>query len=609
MTSTCALGSLTLGAELEIDAPPKKCGGFVRILISYLVEAQVLHFTKFSLKFVATVSMFLWLCGSALTAHAGSNDIVLYASKATVRAGTWGVIADRTAAGGFVISNPNLGVPKIKIPLAKPANYFELTFPAYGGQPYHLWIRAKSFQNSTSNDSVFFQFSDSVTANGSAIDRISTTSGAAVVLQACFGAPEQGWGWADNGWCKLGSSIRFQNTGMHTLRVQVREDGLSIDQIVLSPQTYSSTAPGKRINDTTILAANAPPVTGGPTVTIAASATSGAAPLAVTFNANISNGSGSVTAYHWDFGDGQTSSVARPSHVYQVAGTFNPWVQITDTAGGKASASAQISVSGKSPGVNFRVAEANISYGGHGTDNIINLPRTVSWLVKMNPDVAALVEVLGGSNDPALLVSLLHQQTGLNWYYSYVPKFSGCNEGVMIVSKWPITSTSQLFLSFQRSVTQATLNVNGKSVNFFSAGFEARKSASYIRQLQAAELLTFAARFSEPRIIAGDFNAQDGTAEMDLMEQFYDDGWTAAVNRNTAVAYTDNPPDLTTRTRRSRIDHVLISKNATTVSLSGGQVPDTRNLAVKPVILIGTLDDKGVRPSDHNFMSISLVVH
>jgi hypothetical protein len=37
--------------------------------------------------------------------------------------------------------------------------------------------------------------------------------------------------------------------------VQQREDGAIIDQIVLSPDSYLTTAPGSRRNDTTILQA------------------------------------------------------------------------------------------------------------------------------------------------------------------------------------------------------------------------------------------------------------------------------------------------------------------------------------------------------------------
>ena len=87
----------------------------------------------------------------AASAHASSNDVVLYASKAPVRAGTWAVKADSTAAGGFLIGTPDLGAPKVLAPLAKPANYFEIKFPAYAGLPYHLWVRSKSLNNATSN--------------------------------------------------------------------------------------------------------------------------------------------------------------------------------------------------------------------------------------------------------------------------------------------------------------------------------------------------------------------------------------------------------------------------------------------------------------------------
>src|SRR6201987_1946743 len=253
------------------------------------------------------------------TAHANSNDVVLYASKAPVRAGTWAVKADSTAAGGVLIGNPDLGVAKLLTPLAKPQNYFEIKFPAYAGVGYHLWIRSKSLNNATSNDSVYVQFSDSVTAADLATARIGTTSAETVVLQACTGAPEPGWGWSDNGWCGSGKAMYFQTTGTHTLRVQVREDGLSIDQIVLSPQTFLSTAPGKPVNDTMVLAANLP-VLSAAQVGIQVSFTSGAAPLSVAFTPKITLPVGSVTSYSWNFGDGQTSTAQLPSHVYQAAG-------------------------------------------------------------------------------------------------------------------------------------------------------------------------------------------------------------------------------------------------------------------------------------------------
>ncbi len=545
---------------------------------------------------------------SGILAHASSSDVVLYASKAPVRSGTWAVVADSTAAGGYAIGNPNLGAPKINTPLATPKNYFELSFPAYSGKAYHLWIRARSLNNATSNDSVYVQFSDSVNSSNTAIYGIGTTSAAPVVLQACSGAAIQGWGWTDNGWCGLGPAIYFQSTGTHTIRVQVREDGLSIDQIVLSPQTYLSTTPGKTVNDTMKLAANLPAFS-STNASITTNPASGSAPLSVNFKANVTLSSGSVSSYNWDFGDGQTSTQASPSHVYSSAGNFSPALKITTSAGTTASASTLLSVSGTVSSVKLRVMEANIFYGGRGTDNIINLTRDATWIAKVNPDVVSLIEVLGGSNDPQTLTSLVKQKTGINWYYSYAPKYPGCPEGVMILSKWPIVSTSQYFMSYQMPIAQATIKVNGKLINFFSTHFQWPKSAGAERLVEAGQLVAFASKFAEPRILAGDFNAQEGTAEISVIMQKYFDGWDTAVSRKTAVGYADNPPDLLTRTRRSRIDHVYYSHNATTLSVTAGKVPDTRNLAVKPVILLGTLDDKGVRPSDHNFMTVDFTVY
>ena len=42
---------------------------------------------------------------SGTLAHASSSDVVLYASKAPVKSGTWAVVADSTAAGGYAIGN------------------------------------------------------------------------------------------------------------------------------------------------------------------------------------------------------------------------------------------------------------------------------------------------------------------------------------------------------------------------------------------------------------------------------------------------------------------------------------------------------------------------
>jgi hypothetical protein len=170
--------------------------------------------------------------------------------------GDWIRTADATAAGGLRLQNANDGSPKIVTALANPADYFELTFDADANKQYHLWIRGKAAANSWANDSVHVQFSDSLNASGTLVYRIGTTSSAEVNLEDCSGCGLAGWGWQDNGYGAgvLGPEIRFATTGTHTVRIQVREDGFAIDQIVLSSARYLHTAPGPSKNDSTILA-------------------------------------------------------------------------------------------------------------------------------------------------------------------------------------------------------------------------------------------------------------------------------------------------------------------------------------------------------------------
>jgi len=189
------------------------------------------------------LATFLLSISSIIAFSQTDGNIVLYASRALLRSGTWGVVADRTAAGGYAIGNPALGAPLVKTALPNPKNYFEITFSAESGRAYQLWLRGKSL-GTTSTGAVYVQFSDSETGSGTAIDRIGTTSAATVALQGCSGISQTGWAWRDNGLCSLGHPLYFKNSGTHTIRVQLRQDGVSLDQILLSPEQYFSSAPG-----------------------------------------------------------------------------------------------------------------------------------------------------------------------------------------------------------------------------------------------------------------------------------------------------------------------------------------------------------------------------
>jgi hypothetical protein len=209
----------------------------------------------------------VWLAASAVSLHSAPPDVVLYAANAAVRVGAWNVVADSTAAAGAALRNPDLGAAKLTTPLASPSTYFELTFDVVAGQPYHLWIRGKADKNSWANDSVYVQFADDTGAPTSTYGR-GTTSAAAVCIEDCTGCSVAGWGWQDQEYGAFAPHLTFARSGTHTIRIQPREDGLTIDQIVLSPSTYLTSAPGALKDDTTILAADGNPPPPPPAATL-----------------------------------------------------------------------------------------------------------------------------------------------------------------------------------------------------------------------------------------------------------------------------------------------------------------------------------------------------
>ena len=358
--------------------------------------------------FRVVFAIFSWLLISGISAYAAAGDIVLYASKAPTRKGSWSVVSDSTAAGGSALRNTDAGGAIISQPMASPGNYFELQFPANGMTPYRIWIRGKAASNSTKNDSVWVQFSDSVTSTGMPLNRIGTTQGTAVTLQSCTNLLIHNWGWTDNGWCGFGSRIFFQSTGTHTMRVQVREDGFTIDQIVLSPVTYLSLSPGKLTDDATRLTSRVPVLTSNVKVSVSTNPSSGSTPLNVNFTPNATLSGGSIGSYRWTFGDGQTSTQALPSHVYQSTGTFTTTLIVTDNLGNKASNFAKVTVNNP------------VTKPGTLTDNFStgSLDRS-KWLASNEPAPGSISGVNYGSFVPSnvdltkgMLCLKLQQQHG-----------------------------------------------------------------------------------------------------------------------------------------------------------------------------------------------------
>jgi endonuclease/exonuclease/phosphatase family metal-dependent hydrolase len=628
------------------------------------------------------------VCSGGATASA--QDIVLNAASGT-RVGKWVVQSDSGAATGNVMRHPDAGAAKITKALASPSNYFELTFQAEAGKAYRLWLRGKAEDNYWGNDSVFVQFSGSVTSSGSGTQRIGTTSASEVNLEECSGCGLKGWKWQDNGWGVgiLGPKIYFSSTGTQKMRVQTREDGLSIDQIILSPSTYmseapdASSAPTATVTDAVIKPSALSARAGKWTISNDSSAIDGvvvrhpdggAAKISTAysspanyFEATFSavagvpyriwlhgraedNGwdndsvfvqfSGSVTSsgsakYRigttsatevnlekcsgcglsgWDWRDNSWGTTTGPLIYFATTGTQKIRVQTREDGlsidriilSPSTYLKSEPTISGPAPsapapapepdpdpapssssGTIVKLLDWNIHHGV-GTDGDYDLSRFVDWIVKAGANVVSLNEVekytgWGNEDQPARFASMLKSRTGKTWYYNFAQRYGGTNgQGNLLLSTFPLESSTDYELSYDRSVAHIAIVVNGIRLNIFSTHLDADYASR--RTTQMKQLIAWAgSNFGEQRIMAGDFNAWPGATEIDIMGADYDDMWAVAQAHDLDVAYSGNTAG---NTRNSRIDYIWRSERASRVFLQQMRVFDTRN-------------SSGVMPSDH----------
>src|SRR6185436_2706352 len=123
----------------------------------------------------------------------------------------------------------------------------------------------------------------------------------------------------------------------------------------------------------------------------------------------------------------------------------------------------------------LRVLQYNTHHGGYGTDDVYSPARIVDQIVKATPDIVSMQEIevntswSQGKDQRALYKALLEQRTGATWYMVWFGR-SGSTTGLgeMILSRYPFVATSHVLLAASRSAVDATIMVNGRTINFTS---------------------------------------------------------------------------------------------------------------------------------------------
>ena len=176
-----------------------------------------------------------------------------------------------------------------------------------------------------------------------------------------------------------------------------------------------------------------------PQVSASGSPSAGPAPLTVNFTSSASDSDGTIVSYSWSFGDGGTSSLQSPSHVYQQAGTYIAQVTVTDNGGATANALITINVS--------QAGGETVLLSDDFNDNSLD---TSKWAIGQ----------ITGSSDPGIQVAEASQQLRVGpllqntsgFHFNGIVSnlsfdFTGAYGYLQVVTPPPAGSTSELRFS------------------------------------------------------------------------------------------------------------------------------------------------------------------
>jgi endonuclease/exonuclease/phosphatase family metal-dependent hydrolase len=303
-------------------------------------------------------------------------------------------------------------------------------------------------------------------------------------------------------------------------------------------------------------------------------------------------------------------------------------VVATSEADTTKSASAAVTVTTPASSLTtLKVMQMNVQHG-YGTDNVHDTSRQTSWPANLGADVFSMNEVTYGDSGSGVCTNGVcdctnsthlrdvENQTGKTWHCLFMQDYPEKGEGNMILSSIePIStathqypSTSHSGANTTMSAIEMTLSVNSKNICYFATHLDWLSESN--RELQVNDLLFWMGSSAfgscNAKLLLGDMNSQDYRREMgDIRNAGYTDVWHSYYASGKCIAYPDNPVARETRTRRSRLD-MIYYKNITsgTLGVNACQIPDSR---VPPAAIerIGTSDDDGTRPSDHNFYMVT----
>ena len=218
---------------------------------------------------------------------------------------------------------------------SSPEILFDVKF-SQGGQ-YWVWVRMWAADD----------YANSIHAGYDG----SETSTAQAMEQTVYNS----WQWTKNRKFSTENAYINATTGLHTISIWMREDGVYIDKVLLTDDpAYVPSGQGPTESPRDDAGGNQAP-TAAFTFT-----TDG---LTADFESQSSDPEGSTLTHAWNFGDNSNGSNAPVSHTYAASGTYDVTLTVTDDQGASHSTTQQVTVSGgnQPPTASFTVVTTDLT--------------------------------------------------------------------------------------------------------------------------------------------------------------------------------------------------------------------------------------------------------
>ncbi|MGC6427003.1 MAG: endonuclease/exonuclease/phosphatase family protein [Akkermansiaceae bacterium] len=190
----------------------------------------------------------------------------------------------------------------------------------------------------------------------------------------------------------------------------------------------------------------------------------------------------------------------------------------------------------------FTVVSYNIKHG-QGMDGKIDLKRIATVIKKENPDLVTLQEIdsnctRSGQIDQAAELGRLLK---MHHRFGKFMDFQGGQYGMAVLSRFPIEKTTRHVLpkgAEPRCALEIVVRPDGWKTPLSLIGIHNDWITSETRISQVTTLLKKLADTKHPVLLAGDFNAQPGSASLAVLKN---KGWKMLREKRTPTWPSNNP--------------------------------------------------------------------